>query len=266
MVKVSLLALLIFATSLLSFDIPIGFFQTGGGYENDASFRFNGTNEMLYTSGLQWDTVFTAANENTFSAWFKIPVPIGLFRNIFSGRVDVTNRFFIVINTSRQVRAAFVNGAFSADYTSSTTVGNDSAWHHLLVVRTNTASDTIAVYFDGTKMPMTASITNTGGNYNGWGCDIYIGAEAFGGGQWWFKDHLDHVALWDSDQSANVSEIYNGGVPPDLSTLATPPDLWYKMDIGDNPGSAGGVVDAIGGANTTGSNMDTSNVDKVDFP
>lgn len=41
----------------------------------------------------------------------------------------------------------------------------------------------------------------------------------------WF---IDEVALWDSDQSANVSDVWNGGTPGDLSTLS--PNIWFTFD------------------------------------
>ena len=46
------------------------------------------------------------------------------------------------------------------------------------------------------------------------------------------NSRLEEVACWNSDQTANVSSIYNGGTTHDLSLLASPPDNWYRM--GDN--------------------------------
>ena len=43
----------------------------------------------------------------------------------------------------------------------------------------------------------------------------------------YFQGNIDNVAVWGSDQSANVSTIYNGGVPSDLSSLN--PINYYKM-------------------------------------
>ena len=43
----------------------------------------------------------------------------------------------------------------------------------------------------------------------------------------YFQGNIDNVAVWNSDQSVNVSTIYNGGVPSDLSSLN--PINYYKM-------------------------------------
>ena len=44
---------------------------------------------------------------------------------------------------------------------------------------------------------------------------------------------LDELAIWDSDQSSNVSDIYNSGVPFDFSTLTNEPKHWWRMGDGD---------------------------------
>jgi len=44
---------------------------------------------------------------------------------------------------------------------------------------------------------------------------------------------VDELAFFDSDQSSNISDIYNGGTPFNFSTLATPPKHWSRMGDGD---------------------------------
>ena len=44
---------------------------------------------------------------------------------------------------------------------------------------------------------------------------------------------VDELALFDSDQSSNISDIYNSGSPFDLSTLTTEPKHWWRMGDGD---------------------------------
>jgi len=46
-------------------------------------------------------------------------------------------------------------------------------------------------------------------------------------------EKIDEFAIWDSDQNANVSDIYNSGVPFDFSTLTTEPKHWWRMGDGD---------------------------------
>ena len=44
---------------------------------------------------------------------------------------------------------------------------------------------------------------------------------------------VDELAIWDSDQSSSVSQIYNSGSPFDLSTLTIEPVHWWRMGDGD---------------------------------
>ena len=44
---------------------------------------------------------------------------------------------------------------------------------------------------------------------------------------------VDEVAIWSSDQTANIADIYNGGVTHDLASLTTAPDNWWRMGDGD---------------------------------
>jgi len=64
---------------------------------------------------------------------------------------------------------------------------------------------------------------------------------------------LDEVALWDSDQSANVAAIYNGGVTHDLRIMANPPEHYWAM--GDLTDVFPIIFDHIGSLNMTMTNM-----------
>jgi len=45
--------------------------------------------------------------------------------------------------------------------------------------------------------------------------------------------NIDEVALWNTDESANVSSIYNSGVPNNLNDLSNPPLSWWRCGDGD---------------------------------
>jgi hypothetical protein len=46
-------------------------------------------------------------------------------------------------------------------------------------------------------------------------------------------EKIDELAIWSSDQSSNISDIYNSGVPFDFSTLVNEPKHWWRMGDGD---------------------------------
>ena len=118
-------------------------------------------------------------------------------------------------------------------------------WKHVMICydggSTGSSSGSIndyysrfTVYIDGVDVTSGGSWSN--GSY-GWSSGIdadnlRIGRYASGN---YMQDNtkIDELAIWDSNQSANVSDIYNSGVPFDLSTLGTQPKHWWRMGDGD---------------------------------
>ena len=118
-------------------------------------------------------------------------------------------------------------------------------WKHVIICydggTTGSSSGSIndyysrfTVYIDGVDVTSGGSWSN--GSY-GWSSGIdadnlRVGRYASGN---YMQDNnkIDELAIWDSDQSANISDIYNSGTPFDLSTLGTPPKHWWRMGDGD---------------------------------
>ena len=69
-----------------------------------------------------------------------------------------------------------------------------------------------------------------------------------------FLGNIDEFSIWDTDQRANVAEIYNSGTPDDLNNLATvpAPNLWYRM--GDDA-TYPTIPDQVGSNDGTMTNM-----------
>ena len=70
-------------------------------------------------------------------------------------------------------------------------------------------------------------------------------------------DRSGEVALWDSDQTANVGVIYNGGVAQDLTLLASPPSHWWRMGDADTFPI---LQDSIGSLDFTMNNMTAADI------
>ena len=96
---------------------------------------------------------------------------------------------------------------------------------------------------------------------------------------------VNNIATWDVD-TVLPSDIYNGGVPPDLTTLSTAPVNWWKMgqdatfvynvggngtftvpdQVGSNDGTSLTFIieDRVGFAPSSENNAVTINMDFVD--
>jgi hypothetical protein len=87
------------------------------------------------------------------------------------------------------------------------------------------------IYIDGVNQ----TTNNTNSNY-GWSGAISgqnLRIAKLVSGNTLNGEKIDELAIWSSDQSSNISDIYNSGVPFDLSTLVNEPKHWWRMGDGD---------------------------------
>ena len=211
---------------------------TGWSGSNTYSLNFDGTDDYLSASSI----VTPTAQQGTISVWIKTNtnafMPIFSVSNNSSGvinewivlQVDSGGKFEIISNRLGTVEA----------YESSSTV-TDNAWHHVMVTSSGSA---YKLFLDGAEQTL-ASGDNTGT----WIGDLSTKTACTIGGMrrsadtanTFFNGNIDEVAIWDSDQSANISTIYNSGTPSNLLPL-NPNHLW-RMGDGAEGGSGSTVYD-----------------------
>lgn len=144
----------------------------------------------------------------------------------------------------------------------------DNTWYHLIITydggTTGSNSGDVAnyhsrfkIYIDGVEQTGALDLTGNNGNSSSLtGQNFRIGRhDNFGYLQSATK--VDEVAIWDSDQSANVSSIYNSGQPHDLSLLASAPSHWWRMGDEDTFPT---ISDNIGSVDLTMNNMTISDI------
>ena len=102
--------------------------------------------------------------------------------------------------------------------------------------------------------------TNTNNNY-GFSGEIVDGFFRLGrlvdSEQYLRGCNIDELAIWASDESSNISSIYNSGTPHDLSLLASPPANYWRMGDGDTFPT---LQDNIGSLDATMTNMTVSDI------
>lgn len=116
----------------------------------------------------------------------------------------------------------------------------NSTWTHFMITRNS--SNLISVYKNGSSI----GSATWSGTYN---FDRFIGGFT---GIGYFEALFDEVAVWDSDQSANASNIYNSGSPDNLSTYA--PLHWWRMGDSDSPSDGDTTPTTIPDIGSDGSN------------
>jgi len=158
----------------------------------------------------------------TISAWVK---PDQTSLGMPFGQYSASN--FVL----RYSNSAFAFWANDTDHVDGTASFPNGSWYHVMVVRDS--SDLITLYVNGASdasFTHSGTLTTTGLTSSTY---KYIGLS-------------DEYAIWDSDQSANIAEIYNGGTPGNLDPLA--PLGWWRMGD-DDSGSGTTITDQGSGAN-----------------
>ena len=128
-----------------------------------------------------------------------------------------------------------------------------SKWHHILMIRNN---QNVSFFIDG--------VAAGGGAFASSQSTTPVNVNAIGGalGNWYFKDgEISNLAIWNSDQSSNVSNIYNSGQPQSSYTVT--PDHLFTLDnlttgINDVYSSSSGT--AASGVTKVDSNVYVGNI------
>jgi hypothetical protein len=189
-------------------------------FANEYSMNFDGIDEAFTFAR---DATYDSVLKHSISVWFKCTSISGNAYLFDTGR-HILN----FITSTNQLRYRIIDSPNTDDIRISGLTITDGNWHHVLA--TFDGSTRIAkVYYDGvlvnTKNPTNNVSTDPQLNY-GIGSS-YLGSAGY------FNGNIDEVAFWhDTDQSANITDIYNGGTPTDLNSLPTGPTNWIRMGDG----------------------------------
>ena len=244
-------------------------------YSNTKSVRFFNGDYLGANAALMDATLGRSGNGSgsseawTISLWFKGGTDTAGQTILYFGSNDTTNGGHIDVR--------FVGGTdkLRFQYGSSNNylrflTANDTlpanTWKHLLITynggTTGASSGSISSYYnrfkffiDGTQV----STTDSHGNY-GWsgsviGDNFRIGR--LSSGNYMKTCFVDELAIWGSDQSANVADIYNSGSTHDLAALTTAPDHYWRMGDGDTYST---IQDTIGTAHFVMYNMTAADI------
>ena len=237
-------------------------------FSNTKSIRFNnndycGANASLL-DGILGRTGNGSGSSDAWSisVWFKPGTASNANQTIFYfGSQIVSNEGFIQLKYNGTTKSIAIRYGTNNNRLELTTLGSAvtvGQWHHLLFTydggTTGVASGSINSYYSRFKIfidSVQKTTNNTNSNFGFAGSIVGTNLRI---GRWNSGQNLrnnclvDEFAIFSSDQSANISSIYNSGNVFDLSTLTTPPDHWWRMGDGDtypflqDSGSVGGRV------------------------
>lgn len=224
------------------------------GYANDGASGWSGTN--AYSLGLdgtddrvEIDSVVTSsATAGTVSAWVKTSVTSGSqFVLTQTDKTATGNNVYVSFSLSGQLaRLQWANGGTANTILGDQTLAGNT-WNHIMWVSTGTA---YKIYTNGTLNTLTVSTGSDDGNWFGdaTGLDTStIGCQDRNSGRVaFFTGNIDELAVWDSDESSNLSTIYGSSTPGAGSPgniMSTAPSHWWRMGDGIEANSGSIVYD-----------------------
>ena len=167
----------------------------GGAFSNSASVLLDGTDERMVL-----DSEISLSGACTVSFWTK---PLSGNEAFFMTGVAGTGGGFYLV----WYGPAYGNQLIVRDANLVINTGTDtltgSSWSHVALIRDS--SDNVKAYINGVQRGPTDSsgATTT--------VDIqYLGSNKTSAGNS-LHGNMDEIALWDSDQTSNLADIYNSG-------------------------------------------------------
>ena len=205
----------------------------------------------------------------SISVWLKGSTDTSGQTIFYYGASDTTNNGHVELRqTSNQglkrLRLRYGSNVNYLQLTTPSGTITPSSWQHILVTydggTTGVNSNDVTSYYSRFKIfidgvQQSTSNTHSNNGYNGTivGQNYRFGRYSSGN---YPKDMLlNQMAIWGSDQSSNISDIYNSGVTQDLSLLSNAPEHYYEIET-----STSTIQDSIGTAHLVGYNFTSTDL------
>ncbi|HHZ97920.1 MAG TPA: hypothetical protein EYN67_20795, partial [Flavobacteriales bacterium] len=224
-------------------------------YSNTKSTQFN-NNDYMNAAANTSNPMYRAANGTgsgdawTICGWFKGGTSSDSNQTIISyGGTDKDNegRVWVYWNGNSSKEQLVLKFGSEDDWLRFTTPDNslvDNTWVHFIITydggttgsnggSINDYYSRFEIWLDGVSQTLTKENSNDGWDSSIKDEQFRIGEVVYGGKHMRNDDKVDEIAIWSSDQTANVAAIYNSGTTHDLSALTTAPDNWWRMGDGD---------------------------------
>ena len=201
--------------------------QFPNGVLQDYVMDFDGSSDYISLSD---DTFINTTSPFTISGWFNLDsIDSGGYSAAFAFKTNSNHSFVAYIsNQVGYVGVAFGEAGSGNAINTSTNVSSlfINKWANLTITYNGSgisSSSNYNLYINGQAQTLTSNTGFTGyGNVNLLG--YYHDTGFFNG----FNGSISNLAIWNTDQSANVANIYNNGSPQTSYTVT--PQNWWKLN------------------------------------
>ena len=245
-------------------------------YSNTKSVNFQNQDYLGANAGLLDSVLGRSSNGSgsgdawSISMWFKPSTSTNGQTVFYFGASDVTNSGFVEVRflgSTDKLRLRYGSNNNYIQLSTPTNSLTHSAWNHILISydggTTGASSGDLSDYYSRFKIFIDGSQQTTSNSHNNYGWSGAISGQNLRVGRFasgtYMRDNcrVDELAVWGSDQSSNISDIYNPGSTHDLEDLGTPPDHWWRMGDGDTYPS---IQDNVGTATFIMYNMTAADI------
>jgi len=244
-------------------------------YTNSKSLQFNGTSTFLQGNATIMDSMDRATNGDgnawSIGMWVKPNNNTATQTLFVYGSGSAATEGAVVVKKVNANNITVTYGTYSsANIVTFGTAFTPNTWSHVMVTfdggtTGNNVAD-MSDYHSRFKVYVNGALSSTIGASAGNGYTGSVSGEntsdnifRFGRNNNVHNEHFDglmnSMAIWSSDEGANVSDIYNGGTLHNLSDLTNAPDHYYEIE-----NSATTITDIEGSANLTGYNFASSDL------
>jgi hypothetical protein len=216
---------------------------------SDYSVDFGGTNENIDCgTGLGTALGDNYAGSLTVSLWFKADVTSGHAALFYIGKnTSVHGELNIILASNILYYRLNQSG-----WTKTVAFTDTASWHHLACVYATGNESNSKMYLDGVVVGSDVGSFPSPTDMDFAGDKTIIGAYYSVNG-YPFDGKIDEVAVWTSAlTSAQINDIYNGGVP---AALADSPVGWWRM--GENNAGTGVTITDQGSGTNNGTLLNT---------
>lgn len=245
-------------------------------YTNSLSVLFDGVNEYVDVGNV---TELQFENNQPFSGsvWFKTSstaVQILFAKREQQTTWPYTYRGYSLCLRQNDVKFDACNGTNSSalDVRANKSPGqySDGQWHHAAVTYDGSGNASgVQIYVDNVALAMTTIIDTLGSNTILNEQPFLWGARGGGPGSTiakYFIGNQDEGSVWDVElTSSQVSEIYNNGVPANLTSHSIASNLVHWLRMGDSDTYPTLTDNSVNSNNGTMTNMESGDIE-ADVP
>lgn len=229
-------------------------------YANAKSISFGSSNSNKGINLGNTDFRYAYNNAFSFSCWIKV-LGTGAYQRIICN-LNSSNvkglAFFLDPSQKLFFQFLGTTGGMSV-ITSSATISTNT-WTQIGFTYSGTPdADAVRMYKNGASQTLTYNTYDLGTKDTVTSDNMYLGQDTTNA--YYLSAKLDEVAFFNSKLAdADMSTIYNSGVPADLSAMSSLTNYYRMGDGADDVTTSGGILDRKGTAHGTGVNLVSGDV------